>query len=236
MSRSILVISVLSLSISCSLFESEEIQNEEKVEEVEVSPAAAWVAFVQPLFDRDRELEDKLSGLAAQVHCAGGTESVSEERSEACAATPSEAELITADAIALELSESLIPDAHSLVEALDQYGQTETRCSLDGSTEPECPHGQTCRPDTLSPDAMSSTGTCHEPTGDPRLTTLHRELQAHWMDRAVGFQALLDAWSDSDLEALESAFDERLRNRKVLGDWLDRAQNLLSAQGLQLTL
>jgi len=56
------------------------------------------------------------------------------------------------------------------------------------------------------------------------------------MDRAVGFQALLDAWSDSDLNALESAFDERLRNRKALGDWLDRAQNLLSAQGLQLTL
>ena len=206
MSRSILAISLLTLSLSCSLFDSSEAKEEDEGETLELSPTATWVAFLQPLFDQDREIESQLAALAAQVSCTGGPDSTREDEAEACAALGGDEEPFSAETIASELSEALIPSANALVEALDQYGRTETACSLDATEGESCPSGQSCKPDAPSPDAMTATGTCYAPIPDSRIVALHRELQAHWMDRAMDFQAIHEAWTDRDLEALDAAF------------------------------
>jgi hypothetical protein len=69
---------------------------------------------------------------------------------------------------------------------------------------------------------------------DEEIEALHKELLAHWQDRVMDFEDILDAWTAKDGEALDLAFDERLRHRRAAGEWLMRANRVLAEEGLQL--
>ena len=50
-----------------------------------------------------------------------------------------------------------------------------------------------------------------EPAG---LLRIHRDLSSSWQNRLVDWEAILDAWTDQDTEALQLALDDRSRHRR----------------------
>ena len=72
-----------------------------------------------------------------------------------------------------------------------------------------------------------------EPSG---LMRIHQGLSSAWQNRLVDWEAILDAWTDQDTEALQQALDARSRHRREAVRNVTAVQQLLERAGFEQDL